>query len=412
MKLIKRTYIQTSFWLIPVIVIGSIYCFYMIKYIYYEETDEFLTYEMERLIEYYAENKDLPQYHKVSHIYEDVKLDSPIFKDTLILEPLDNEMVPYRELYFTINHNGKYFTILLMQLMPGNDDIFEGTLLIVIGFLLLISLILYLMVNQISGKIWQPFYNTLNILTRYRITEPLPALPKSGIDEFNTLNETIKSLLHKIANDYTRTKEFNENASHELQTHLAMIRANTEKLLNSEDQETTSSLQLQAILNATIKLSKAQKSLMLLSKIGNLEYNNQINTNLAEVLHQSITLFQEAIEIRNLQLKKDIHDNIVLIDPGLAEILVNNLLKNAVKHNIEGGYISITLNNRFLAIENTGEPYAGNPENLLERFTIGTKGNLGIGLAIVKQICDLYQFNIKYVINKNIHHFEISFRRK
>jgi len=412
MKLIKRTYLHTFIWLIPALLISSIFCFHVIKYIIYEETDEFLTYEMERLAEFHKMNGDLPEFNKVADIIEDLSLVEPVFRDTLILETHDNEMIPYRQLFFSINHEGKDFTIVLRQLLPGNDDILEGTLIMMAGLLLLISFILFLMVNIISGKLWSPFYRTLNTLTKYKITEPVPVFTGSGIDEFNSLNSTIEELLKKIANDYRRTKEFNENASHELQTHLAIIRLNAEKLLNTRQHENNDPELLQSIVNATTKLSLVQKSLLLLSKIGNLEYKNNKNLNLVDVTNQSLSLFQEAITIRNISVNKTIDNCFLFMDAGLAEIMVNNLLKNAVKHNIQDGYILINLTRNSLIVENSGITFMGNPKTLFERFTIGASGNLGLGLAIVKQICEVYNFAITYEVDGNKHKIKISFPLK
>ncbi len=409
MKLIHRTYIYALVWLIPVIIIGSLFGYYTVKYIVYEETDEFLTYEMERLVSYHKVNNDLPEFHKVAGIIENMKTIAPVFKDTMILEPGDNEMVPHRELYFSINHNGKDFTIILRHLLPGNDDILEGTVLLTFGFLILIAVILFLMVSTISGRIWKPFYKTLNTLTKYQITEPLPVFHRSGIAEFNSLNRTAEGLLKKISRDYKRTKEFNENASHELQTHLAIIRANTEKLLNNSRDGHNNPEQIQAIYNATVKLSSVQKSLLLLSKIGNMEFNKSISVNLADTLRHSLELFLETIEIRNLTLSQDVGNSIQVMDGGLAGILFDNLLKNAVKHNNDNGFISIHLNQYSFKIENSGLPFDGDPASLLERFSIGEKGNLGLGLAIVKQICDLYNFGLTYKIEGNVHRLQIFF---
>lgn len=412
MKLIKRTYLHAAIWLLPVIIIGSIFCFYMIKYIVYEETDEFLTYEMERLVNYHKQNSNLPEFHKVADIIEDLKFETPVFKDTLILEPGDNEMVPHRELYFTINHKKRDFTIVLRHLLPGNDDIRQGTILIVSGLLLLISIVFFLMVNFISVKIWKPFYITLDTLKKFRFTSPLPKFPKSDIDEFNILNESVQSLLMKILHDFQRTKEFNENASHELQTHLAIIRANTEKLLNTYQTADNSLEQLQTIINAAAKLSIAQKSLLLLSKIGNLEYNKNTNLDISELINNSLSLFQEAIAIRCIKVNLMLEGCVLFIDAGLAEIMVTNLLKNAVKHNNQNGYISIKLSKKNLIIENSGLAFQDNPETLFERFTTGKTGNLGLGLAIVKQICEVYNYKISYEIDGHVHKIQISFPHK
>ncbi|MBN2484849.1 MAG: HAMP domain-containing histidine kinase [Bacteroidales bacterium] len=408
MKLIKRTYLHTFIWLLPVIIIGSVYCFYMIRFIIYEETDEYLTYEMERLVDYYNQNKNLPEFHKVADIIEGVKYETPVFKDTHILEPGDNELVPHRELYFSIVHKEKYFTIVLRHLLPGNDDILEGTLIIIVGLLLLITAILFFMLNHISGKIWAPFYKTLQRLKKYRINENPPTFPASGIDEFNTLNDTVNSLLSKISHDYARTKEFNENASHELQTHLAIIRANAGKLLNEPGSGPNNIKTAQEIQNAAIKLSRSQKSLLLLSKIGNLEFNKSEEVNLKALLQQVLLLFDEAVGIRGINVSVIAEECTREMDPGLADIFLTNLIKNAVKHNVQNGFISISLTPSCLVIENSGLPFIGNPDIMLERFVVGVQGNSGIGLSIVKQICNLYQYSISYqVVNQSTHRITI-----
>ncbi len=202
MKLIKRTYLLTAIWLLPVMLIGSFFCFYMIEYIAYEETDEFLTYEMERLLRYHKENNTLPDYHKVSNIIPGLKYSHPVFKDTLLLETGDNEMVPYRVLYFSINHKGRDFTIVLNQLLLGKDDVAQGTALIVFGLMFLVAAFLVLIVNHVTRKIWVPFYKTLNRLTQFKIGNPLPQFPETSIDEFEALNVVLSGLLKKITGDY------------------------------------------------------------------------------------------------------------------------------------------------------------------------------------------------------------------
>lgn len=413
MKLIRTTYLKASIWLLPILLIGSIFCFYMIRYIIYEETDEYLTYEMERIVNYHNSFNDIPDNHKITSILEGKKLSESLFTDTLMLEEADNEMVPHRQLFFPIHHNGKDFTIELRQLLPGKDDLIEGTLLIVTGLMIIISLIFLLMVNQISARLWKPFYNTLELLSSYKITQAIPAFSSSKIEEFNTLNATIETLLKKIANDYIRTKEFNENASHELQTHLAVIRANTESLINEAQDHAPSPEKLQEIFNATIKLSRVHKSLLLLSKIGNMEFSNQTHINLDITINQYLSLYAEAIELRNISLKQEIAPCKLFMDAGLADILINNLIKNAVKHNIDNGFINILLSSDSLIISNSGQPFEGNAENLLQRFAKGKGGNYGIGLAIVKQICELNNFSLSYKISKeNTHSIQISFQKR
>ena len=176
----------------------------MIEYISYEETDEFLTYEMQRLIRYHDEHNDLPEFHKVADIIPGIAYNKPVFKDTMLLEPGDNEMVPHRELYFTINHKGEHFTIVLRQLLLGRDDIAEGTLLIIVGLLLLLTSFLILVLNIVTRKLWKPFYDTLKQISAYKIGNSPPKLNNTNIDEFKLLNNTLKTMLAKIADDFKR----------------------------------------------------------------------------------------------------------------------------------------------------------------------------------------------------------------
>lgn len=409
MKLINKTYRLSFFMMIPLFVLSSVFVYYMINYIVYEETDEYLTYEMKRLVKYHEINNDLPDFHLVAEVLDDTFLSTPIFKDTLLLESGDNEMVPYRELHFSLQHNGENKTLVLRHLLLGKDDVFEGALAIMAGLILLFASTMYLMVNQFSKRIWNPFYNTLELLSKYRLHGGLPDFQKSGVEEFDTMNKTAMKLLNKIEADFKRTKAFNENASHEFQTRLAVIRGNTEEMMNNKNLDPMLSEQLQSIYNHTLQLSQTQKSLLLLSKIGNQEYENQVKLNLADILKQSINLFQEAIDLRAISLDINVSDCYLNMDSGLADIMINNLLKNAVKYNFHQGFIRIRLEKASLMIENSG-PESGLQEQLFTRFQTGPNGNLGIGLAIVKEICELYAFTIGYRQPKqNTHLIQITF---
>lgn len=408
MKLINYTYSYVYKWLVVIGLVGSLFCYGMFEYINHEETDEYLTYEMERLVRYYNENQDLPEFNKVADVLYDTRYDKPYYKDTLLLEPGDNEMVPYRELRFSIVHKGQDITIVLRHLLLGEDDIIEGTFLIVGGIILLMALVFFFLVRYVNKEIWKPFYETLDKLKRFKVTEPVPAFRETEIEEFTMLNATVDRLFRKIHADFRQNKEFNENASHELQTHLAVIRANTEKLINQYAEDAEIPEALSRIYTSSSQLSQIQKSLLLLSKISNQEYTDKQSVDLKTVTEKLLEQFGEAITIRELALHTDVQSAMIRMNAGLAEILVSNLLKNAIRHNTEGGFISVRLRPDVLEIANSGEPVQGDPEQLFERFAKGTRGNNGLGLAIVKQICDLHQLAVRYEVpEKNMHRIRI-----
>ncbi len=408
MKLIKRTYLLAAFWLLPVLVLGSVFSFFVIQYINIEETDEFLTYEMERLQKYHKENYLLPEYHKVADILQDTYYPTPIFKDTMMLEPGDNELVPHRELHFSINHKGRDFGIVLRHLMPGKDDIAEGALLIVSGLMVLVILVLWLSISFANKLLWKDFYHTLQKLVHFRITQPIPQLPDSNIHEFRVLNETVRTWLKKVSDDYHHNKEFNENVSHELQTQLAVIRTHTEKLLNEAHEGDRRLQDLQRIYEASNSLTRFQKSLLLLSKINNLEFSNKERVNLAETVIATLKIYEDAIGVREVRLDSELHPLEVKMDRGLAEIMIGNLIKNAVKHNVQKGFINIQLTENALIIENSGAILTEKPEMLIDRFRKGSSGGHGIGLAIVKQVCDINHFELSYELTGGRHRISIK----
>ncbi len=410
MKLLHRSYLQAAYWIIPILILGGLFSFYAIRYIIYEETDEYLQYEMERLIEYHRTWNDLPDYHQVTNIIPEKETPEPFFKDTLILEEADDEMVPHRELHFSLLHNGEYTTLVLRQILPGNDDLLEGVVFIMIGLMVLFILVLLLIVRQLSRNLWQPFYHSLHELERFKINDELPILHDTQVEEFKSLNASVLRMMKKMQSDFHRTKEFHENASHELQTYLAVIRANAEELLSLDRPfEEGDKAKLKVIYDAGRNLTQVHKGLMLLSKIGNEEFQTQIPVNLDKQIQESLRLFDEAIQLKGIHLRYQGTTKTLLLDEGLIETLLSNLIKNAVKYNEPNGFIQIELTPETLIIENSGKSIIQQPEQLKKRFIRGKNGNTGIGLAIVSQICELYQFDFQYEVIGNLHRVHIRF---
>jgi signal transduction histidine kinase len=322
------------------------------------------------------------------------------------------EMAPYRELLFTLEYNGEPYTIVLRHLLLGRPDIVEGTLFILAGLLVLIYLMMFLAVNRVAQKHWKPFYVTLNKLSKYNPEKPVEPLPITPIEEFNYLNTSINRLFNRIERDFRNMKEYNENASHELQTHLAVIKGASENMLNSMNEEADFQLrdQIRRIHTATTQLSYIQRSLLLLSRIGNHEFNDVKQVNLREIVEITLSNFEEMVRMRGIELVTDMEDCIITADVGLMKIMINNLLKNAVKYNVEQGFLKIKLDQEKLVISNSGEVSKKNTQDMIHRYARGEKGNLGIGLSIVNQICEINQFFFQYlVVEKNIHQIEIFF---
>jgi hypothetical protein len=97
------------------------------------------------------------------------------------------------------------------------------------------------------------------------------------------------------------------------------------------------------------------------------------------------------------------------MDPILADVFVVNLIKNAITHNIENGVITIEINGNELKISNTGEKLDLSDKNIFDRYTAFSKksGSLGLGLSLIKKICELYGFTINYNFEKKLHVFRL-----
>lgn len=262
----------------------------------------------------------------------------------------------------------------------------------------------------VSGRLFKPFRDTLERIRNFKLHEkqPLPA-HKTNVKEFDDLNRFVEDMTKKAVSDYKNLKEFAENASHELQTPLAIAQGKLELLtetpLNSEQVNYVESLQ-----KSVKKLSKLSESLALLTKIENHEFANNHPVNLSVLIQESIESFREFIELNHLTIETQIDENVEInIHPVLADILWTNLFQNAIRHNINNGKIWIELTKERLQISNTGKKLDQDPNELFERFRKGNQNSssIGLGLAIIKRIVDQNHLSVNYTTNDTMHNIEI-----
>lgn len=276
---------------------------------------------------------------------------------------------------------------------------------------LLFGAIIYIN-RKTAGVLWRPFRTTMQKLAGYDITQHhVPVLEKeTGIVEFNELNKELTNLIEKDSQAYHSQKQFVENASHELQTPLAIIRSKLELLINQRDlTEETASL-LADITDANDRLSQMNKNLLLLAKIGNNQFPDKQPVCMGAMLDRIIDTYRQHYQEDFPAIKEDIDNSVIVqANTALMEIFLGNLVKNAVIHNVPNGFIEIELNMEKLVISNTGRAINLDPELLFERFRKGSNEikSTGLGLALVKQICHLYNFFPEYTFSQGIHSISI-----
>jgi len=299
------------------------------------------------------------------------------------------------------------------QLLPGVVDSFQ--------WILLLLLILVVISGQLIPKyILAPFKRTLRVIQSFDLKQKEPVrLPATRTSEFRELNEFLKKMTEKAREDYRSLKEFTENASHELQTPTAIIRGKLDLLMESEIRDEQAIL-IAEIQNALERLSRIHSSLTLLTKLENYEYEAKTPVCISRTTRETLASFEELIQMKSLSLRTDIEENVYLpLHPSLADLLLTNLVSNAIRHNSppageEEGLIRVVLSREGMVIANTGrEPRVPTVE-LFERFKKGNPGSdsIGIGLAIVRQISDLNDFDILYEFAGGWHMVAISFHSR
>jgi len=225
------------------------------------------------------------------------------------------------------------------------------------------------------------------------------------------LNDTVQKFVHRNIDTYTNQKKFIENASHELQTPLA-ISINKLESLAEDSRLNPEQLKLVAsALDHLERLTRLNKSMLLLSKIENKQFAEASPVNINDLIQKISADFSDQVTFSDLNLniiKKS--TAIQKMNPDLAMILLVNLVKNAIIHNKPGGFVNITIETDLLVVENSGTDKPLNGEKVFNRFHSdeSSSGSTGLGLAIVKTICDLYNFKISYQYEQK-HIFAIHF---
>jgi len=414
MKLITKTnkiYIIVS---TIIFFVAGVLLFFTLKYTVNDEVNERLSENISRISNQIGSNNQLIELYPVIEIQQNYNgnITKETIKDTLIINN-DHEDEIYREVSDVVNiHQQKYLITVRQSLMETDDYLYSIGITIAIVFILLIVLMsITLKVN--SKKIWSDFYQNLEILKNYSLddNEQL-SLKNSNIDEFNELNNVVLKLTDKIQSDYKSLKEFTEDASHEIQTPLAIILSKLDFVIQKDTLNEDNLADIMKVYAAAKRLSKLNQSLILLTKIQNKQFSKSENLDLNQLIKNQLDANEELILFKKLNVKLNSEQSIKLkANAGLIEILLANLINNAIKYTIEGKDILINLKANELEIKNFSHPIKVNPNQFFNRFykNNAQSNSLGLGLAIVHKICENYHWKIQYTTQNEWHIIQINF---
>jgi signal transduction histidine kinase len=400
---------------------GGITFYYTIRSIVYRQINESLITEKTIIQDQIEETDSIPDFaSSFGHLIEVKLLASPskysqVIKDTDLYDVKSDDYLPFRFISYSGNTPRKTgYTIKIYQILDEKKDLLEGVILGMF-FLFLTLLLVSIIVNYlISKKIWNPFFETVKKATVFNVGTDNPLkLPGTNIDEFNQLNRIFEQMTKKMRADYINLKEYNENASHEIQTPLAVIRSKMDMLMQNQRLDKKSIELIKSVNEATARLTRLNQGLLLISKIENQQFPLIKEISLRDLLESGLNNYEEIMQLKNIRIEKQYTDRgLVRINEPLAEILISNLLSNAVRYNYDGGFIRFRLDEKTLTITNSGNPIDIDPELLFNRFQKRTENqqSVGLGLSIVKKITDYYNMRIRYSCIEGIHEIELTYK--
>ena len=306
--------------------------------------------------------------------------------------------------------DGQFYELTLMISILERGDMVEAMLWYLGALFLLLLVCTSVGIQLILKGVFRPLHKLLDWLHCIQPGKEVPALENpTKIREFRQLSEAAVDMGNRSYKAYEEQKEFIENASHELQTPLAIVRGKVELLAESDNLSEQQMKELDEIYSTLGRAVKLNKSLLLLSRIENGQYTELEDVSVDEILDNLLPDLMDIYEHKQVRLVREKGEQPLVIrcNHSLAQILVSNLVKNALLHNEDGGELRILTTPVSLMIKNTGgAPLDG--EKLFRRFyhsIDGKKDSTGLGLAIVRSIARISSLRLTYEWQEGMHCF-------
>ncbi|MET3877080.1 histidine kinase dimerization/phospho-acceptor domain-containing protein [Chitinophaga sp. OAE865] len=419
MKLLTKTTLYFLLIMLPVFTAGAFYLYSKFNKEIKHETDEELVNDKLQWMRY----------------LDTARVDNPIFRintPEFILRPTENAAqskhqlksvdiyqepentyAPFRQLTQVIHVNDKNYELVLRKSIIEKDDLVNNIIHVMLaafgGLLLFVLLSNWL----ISKSVWKPFYQSLGKIQKLQLNKlETIVFERTTTHEFNQLNAALGSMTTRIHSDYTSMKELTEDAAHEMQTPLAIAQSKLELLLQDDTLSETQQNSILASYEELQRLSRLNHNLLLLAKIENQQYPVTAQPDLCAVVEKYLQLFEELIKEKELQIRKEMAATSPWpLHPALADILVSNLLGNAIKYNYTQGNITIRITTDTFTVSNTSQLPEIPGNVLFQRFkkhnSNYTNSN-GLGLAIIKKMADSYGFSVDYAYMNGEHTFRVT----
>lgn len=421
MKLLSYTYRKLALLLFLLMAVWGVLFYYAIIDEVVDETDDTLENYGEILMESALHDPSiletegsLMSFYKFTPISEEEgRHYRQVFYDATVYIELEDEDEPVRVMCTAFRMpDGQYYELKLMISILERDDMVEAMLWYLGALFLLFLICTSIGIQLVLKGVFRPLHRLLDWLHCIQPGKEVPPLDNpTKIREFRQLSDAALDMGNRSYKAYEEQKQFIENASHELQTPLAIVRGKVELLAESEGMTEQQMEQLDEIYATLGRAVKLNKSLLLLSRIENGQYTEMEDVSVDEILDELLPDLMDIYEHKRVNLirKREEQPFIIRCNHSLAQILVSNLVKNSLLHNREGGELQVLTTPTSLVIKNTGDvPLDG--EKLFRRFYHGMDGkkdSTGLGLAIARSIALSSSLKLTYEWQDGMHTFRL-----
>ena len=423
MKLIYRILIRLSLALLAVLTVWTVFFYFTMIDEINDEVDDALEDYSETIIIRSLAGKELPSKNDGSNnsysirpITREEARQYPAIEyydaDIYIKEKEETEPARVLRTIFA-DKDDNYFLLEVSTPSFEKEDLREA----VANWILFLYIVL--LVTLLTVCIWvfyrslRPLYALLNWLDSYLPGKQHGPVPNdTRIPEFRRLNEAAAQAVERSEQLFKQQKQFIGNASHELQTPLAVCNNRIEWLLDNTElteEQMEELFKTKHTLNYIVRLNK---SLLFLSRIDNGQFTDSRPVEINSIVKRLLDDYKEIFSHYKAQISLEEQGLLkITMNETLAESLISNLLKNAFIHNKEQGHVRVTIQTNSLTLANTGQTEPLDSEHIFERFYQGSKKkeSTGLGLAIAEAICRQYGLHISYRYQNKEHIFRLQF---